>query len=191
MKSYFLVLSGWIFVATFVTMIFLPFAVLFPFLAPVINQIRLKVIPVSFINFFIDVVNKFKKDRQKNNHMVCLTLTSSCLLMLCTLWVYGQKSGRLKTTHSDLHSTTSLILITSSGWNADLGYTISSFILSTLASLFLFFSRTELTFCSSWWTRKLQARPRKGHIHIKVNIQRPVLNLYLLLAVMPGRRLQQ
>ncbi|XP_060116515.1 cytochrome P450 3A24-like [Heteronotia binoei] len=42
--------------------------VLFPFLTPLLEKIRVTLMPESFINFFRDVVKKIKKDRQKNDH---------------------------------------------------------------------------------------------------------------------------
>ncbi|XP_054850804.1 cytochrome P450 3A24-like isoform X2 [Eublepharis macularius] len=43
-------------------------AVLFPFLAPLLDKLRVTFMPANFINFFIDVVKKIKADRQKNDH---------------------------------------------------------------------------------------------------------------------------
>ncbi|XP_015284768.1 PREDICTED: cytochrome P450 3A29-like [Gekko japonicus] len=42
--------------------------VLFPFLTPLLEKIRVSLMPASFINFFVDVVKKIKNDRQKNDH---------------------------------------------------------------------------------------------------------------------------
>uniref|UniRef100_A0A8D2IXJ8 Uncharacterized protein n=1 Tax=Varanus komodoensis TaxID=61221 RepID=A0A8D2IXJ8_VARKO len=42
--------------------------VVFPFLTPLMNKLIFSLVPPTFINFFIDVVKKIKKDRQKNDH---------------------------------------------------------------------------------------------------------------------------
>lgn len=48
------------------------FAVLFPFLKPLLNKLGVNIVPTRFVTFFFDVVKKFKKDRQENARMVCL-----------------------------------------------------------------------------------------------------------------------
>ncbi|XP_015674991.1 cytochrome P450 3A29 [Protobothrops mucrosquamatus] len=44
------------------------FAVLFPFLIPLLNQLNLSIFPKSPVDFFFDVFKKIKADRQKKNH---------------------------------------------------------------------------------------------------------------------------
>ncbi|KAM3826988.1 cytochrome P450 3A24-like [Vipera latastei] len=43
-------------------------AVLFPFLTPVLNKLKLTKFPKSSIDFFYGVIQKIKEDRQKKNH---------------------------------------------------------------------------------------------------------------------------
>uniref|UniRef100_H9G5G9 Uncharacterized protein n=1 Tax=Anolis carolinensis TaxID=28377 RepID=H9G5G9_ANOCA len=46
-----------------------PFPVIFPFLRPLFERLNFNMVaPSSFTTFFIDVLKKVKKDRQKNDH---------------------------------------------------------------------------------------------------------------------------
>ncbi|XP_074866394.1 cytochrome P450 3A21-like [Carettochelys insculpta] len=44
--------------------------VMFPFLSPVLEKMNVTVFPSGFLDFFLNIIQRIKKERQKNNHSV-------------------------------------------------------------------------------------------------------------------------
>uniref|UniRef100_A0A8C4VZ25 Uncharacterized protein n=1 Tax=Gopherus evgoodei TaxID=1825980 RepID=A0A8C4VZ25_9SAUR len=51
--------------------------VMFPFLAPVLNKMNVSLFPSGFLDFFLNIIQGIKKERQKNDHSVSLLMVDS------------------------------------------------------------------------------------------------------------------
>uniref|UniRef100_A0A8C0IMM3 unspecific monooxygenase n=1 Tax=Chelonoidis abingdonii TaxID=106734 RepID=A0A8C0IMM3_CHEAB len=52
--------------------------VMFPFLTPVLDKMNVSLFPSGFLDFFLNIIQCIKKERQKNDHSVSLASPSLC-----------------------------------------------------------------------------------------------------------------